>query len=407
MKKNKLVNCPICNSNRAINLLTLNCGKLDKSFLYQFVRVKACKNCGHIYNFLFPSEIRALKKYYDKEYAPLNLSSPDKSSDRPGSENPFTIKRYTRLFNLISPYIKKDFRILDIGCAAGGFLHFLSKKGFTKLSGIDISQKYVDFAKRKGDYNVKIGSAESIPFSKNSFNLLIADQVIEHLVCPLSAFKEAKKVLVNGGLFFISTPDAARYNKLFFFDFYWFLLREHIQHFDIFHLKMLAEKEGFKLLKVHKDEISVMSKKMRLPIINAIFRLTAKRKRMIIKKKCFKLKKEIEQYIINSFKEMNKRKKIIDDLVKSKKPLYIWGIGREFLYLYENTGLKNGNIVALIDINPYKRKMFKVNGQKIVEPSVLKLKKANSVLIVTATAHFEKIKERARKIGYTSQILKI
>ncbi|GAH41270.1 unnamed protein product, partial [marine sediment metagenome] len=85
VKNNDLVNCPICNSNKALNMLDLNCGNLDNSTLYQSVKINACTECSHIFNRLSLEEIEGLKKYYNEEYAPLNLSSTDKFGDRPGS----------------------------------------------------------------------------------------------------------------------------------------------------------------------------------------------------------------------------------------------------------------------------------------------------------------------------------
>ncbi|MHA1410903.1 MAG: hypothetical protein ACTSQY_11450, partial [Candidatus Odinarchaeia archaeon] len=145
MEKNKLVNCPICNSNRAVNLLNLDCGNLDNSALYQSVKIDACMECGHIYNRLPLDKIDGLVKYYNEEYAPLNLSSTDKLGDRPGSNNPFTFKRHSQLYSLISPHIHRDSKILDVGCAMGGFLDYLHEQGFNKLYGIDIVENYVSY----------------------------------------------------------------------------------------------------------------------------------------------------------------------------------------------------------------------------------------------------------------------
>jgi len=408
MENNDLVNCPICNSNKALNMLDLNCGNLDNSTLYQFVKINACTECGHVHNCLSPGEIDGLGKYYNEEYAPLNLGSTDKIGDRPGSDNPFTFKRHSQLYSLISSYVHSDSRILDVGCAMGSFLEYLHKQGLNKLYGIDIIENYVSYAKKKGDHNIKLGSAESIPFDDNSFDLLALDQVMEHLVEPIQALKEAKRVLIDGGLLCIGVPDASRYDEMYFFDFYWFIMREHIQHFDVEHLKLLAEMEGFELVSFGKSETPMMSKKMILPNLNAIFRLTGvQMKRLNITENCFKLKREIEQYVANDFEKLNKKRKIITDLVVSQKPLYVWGIGREFLYLYENVGLKNCNIIGLIDVNPYKQNTFSVDGKRIMDKSILEKATSNSALIISAIAHTKQIKNALSEIGYCGQIVEV
>ncbi len=405
MKGNKLVNCPICRSNKEINILDLNCGNLDNSTLYQSVKINVCTECGHIYNRLSLDEIDGLTKYYNEEYAPLNLSSTDTIGDRPGSNNPFTYQRHTQLYNLISSYVNNDSKVLDVGCAMGGFLDFLHAKGLDSLHGVDVIEDYVNYAKKKGDYNIKLGSAESIPFEDNSFDLLVLDQVLEHLVEPVKAFREAKRVLVDGGLFCIGVPDASRYDKIYFFDFYWFLMREHLQHFDVEHLKLLAEIEGFELVSVSKTETAMMNENMLLPNLNVICRLTGNVNKMEITQESFTLKKEIEKYLSNELESLKNRKVVIERLIKSKKPVFAWGIGREFLYLYESAGLKYCNIVGLIDANPHKQKNFILDGKKIMDRTILSRATPDSVLIIAAIAHTDLIEKELKDTGYSGEVL--
>jgi len=405
MKTKELVNCPLCDSSKAINMLDLNCGNFDNSTLYQTVKVNACKKCGHVYNRLSSDDIVGLLKYYNEEYAPTNMGSTDKTGDRPGSNDKNTLGRYDQLYDALSKYINNDVRVLDIGCAMGGFLDYLHAKGIKSLSGIDPAKKYVNYAKQKGNYTIKLGSAESIPFEDNSFDLLVMDEVLEHLVEPRKAFQEARRVLVDGGLFCIGVPDASRYDKTYFFDFFWFLMREHIQHFDIEHIKLLAESEGFELVGFSKSETLMMSEKMILPNLNVILRLTGKRNEIKVTKKCFSLTKEIEIYVANEFGRLNKKKAIIHRLVESQRPVYAWGIGREFLYLYESAGLKQCAIAGLIDANPYKQNNCVLGGKKLMDRAILNKVTPDSILIITAVAHAAKIKNALACSGYSGEVL--
>jgi len=405
MKGNESLKCPVCGSSMAINMLELNCGNFDDSRLYQTVKVNACEQCGHVYNRLLPDEIVGLMKYYDEEYAPTNMGSTDKTGDRPGSNDKNTLGRYDQLYDALSKYINNDVRVLDIGCAMGGFLDYLCAKAIKSLSGIDPTQEYVNYAKQKGSYTIKLGSAESIPFEDNSFDLLVMDQVLEHLVEPIKAFQEAKRVLIDGGLFCIGVPDASRYDKTYFFDFFWFLMREHIQHFDSEHIKLLAESEGFELVGFSKSETPMMSEKMILPNLNMIFRLTGKRREIKVTKKCFSLTKEIETYVANELERLNNKKAVIHRLVESQRPVYAWGIGREFLYLYESVGLKYCNLVCLIDANPYKQNNCVLDGKKIMDRAILSKVTPDSVLIITAIAHAAKIENTLECIGYSGEVL--
>lgn len=392
--------CPICNSNKSIELLNLDGGKLDNSMLYNTIKIVECKNCGHVYNELYNGEENDLIEYYNIEYASSNLSSMvENIGDRPGSNNEFTINRYEQLFKMISRNLTKDSRILDVGCAKGGFLDFLNKKGFKNLFGIDVIKQYVDYCKDHYNYNIKLGTVYSIPHEDDSFDVIILDQVIEHLINVREAIVEIKRVLSKGGYLCIGIPDASRYKDSHFFDYYMFLMKEHVQHFDLEHLQMLLNQESFDLESFTKSEIPMMSDKMVLPNLYAVFYLNKRRK-------YFKLGNEIKLYINNQFIELDKKKKTISKLVIYQKPLYVWGIGREFLYLYENAGLKYCNIVGLIDDVTFKQN-FSVNGKKITDSSILKNRVPHSVLIITAFAHVEKIKNKALQIGYDGEILDV
>lgn len=396
--------CPICKSNKVTPLINLRCGNLDGSTLYKSAKIVSCKICGHVYNEISPKEIAGLNNYYNEEYTPVNISSPNKTGDMPGSSSIFSLQRYDNLFKLISSCVNKDSKILDGGCATGGFLYYLSKKGLSKLYGFDMSKKYIDQARKNRIGNVKVGDIESIPFNDHSMDLLVVDQVLEHVTEPIKAFKEAKRVLTSGGFFCISVPDAARYNKKYFFDFYWFLLREHLQHFDLKHLELLAAQEGFELVAYSRSETPMMSEKMLLPALSVAFRISGKNK-INISKKHFRLREQVKNYIAKNLKNLSKKKKIINKLIKSKKLVYAWGMGREFMYLYESADLKKCKIAGLIDANPYKQEKYSVGGNKIQDKSILKKASPDSVLVISAVAHTASIKNELKKIGYSGQIV--
>lgn len=406
MKPKELINCPLCTSPEVDELFDLNCGNFDNSTLYPSLHVRVCPRCGHIYNRLSSDEIVGLEKYYNEEYAPTNIGATDTTGDRPGSANRNTVERYRQLHAFISEYVTADSRVLDVGCAMGGFLDYLRAKGLSHLSGIDPTIDYVNYARRSREFAVKPGRAESIPFEDNSFDLLVMDQVLEHSVEPAEAFREARRVLVDGGVFCIGIPDAARYRETYFFDFFWFLMREHLQHFDLEHLKMLAARNGFELISSWATETYMMSDKMILPNLNALFRLTPQQE-------CdqprdngrFALRRDLEQYVAEERARLEKKKALIGALIESRRPVYAWGIGREFLYLYEAAGLKHCNIAGLIDANPHKRGSFTLEGARLVDSSALRDAAPNSVLVISAIAHTEAIRRSLGEIGCRCEVL--
>lgn len=408
--KNKLLTkeCPICNSTSQNEMLNLDCGKVDNSPIYQNVIVKQCSECGHIFNELYEEDWNGLLQYYNDEYALTNLSAPDKTGDRPGSESQNSINRFEHLYKLTQKYINADSKVLDIGCAMGGFLNHLKSKGLTLLNGIDFTENFVEHSKNNQNLNIKLGSADNIPFNENEFDILYMDQVLEHLLKPRKAFQEARRVLKKGGYFCIGVPNAMNYSENYIFDFFWFLMKEHIHHFDIKHLELLAQKEGFELVDYNFNNTPMMSSTTYLPNINAVFKLTGEPG--VNKKKVnntFDLSNILKKYIEEDFSKLSIKREIIQKIKFNNDPLYVWGIGREFLYLKQNTELMRCSIKALIDGNSYKREQLSVDGIKIQDPKILSNTTKDSQLIITASSYSNKLKSLSIELGFKGEIIEI
>ena len=404
MNSGFLLACPCCQFEGSEELLKLNCGNIDGSTLYPTLRLKACLHCGHIFNDLSPEEISGLEKYYNIEYAPANLSSVVTEGDRPGSGDVLTTDRYNNLFQILSSHFSANDNILDVGCALGGFLNYLRLKGFSALFGVDSTPTYVRHAQDRDFFTIEYGNAENLPFSANLFDAVIIEQVLEHLVNPAKAFREASRVLKEGGLFCIGVPDASRYAEYNFFDFYWVLLREHIQHFDTENLNRLAKQEGFELVEFVQNDHAIMSSKMVMPNLCSLFRKNGASVKDVSKAPTMTLQGKLKNYVKQELLRLEEKQRILDTLAEDGRPVYVWGIGREFLYLYEAAGLKKCNIVGLIDMNPC-RHNGSIDGINIGPPDQLYKADPAASVIITALAHVDSIKTFLKLHGFSGEVL--
>lgn len=105
------------------------------------------------------------------------------------------IKRYTKRNNL---------NILDVGCGTGALMLELSR--FGNISGIDMAQTAIDFCKSRGINNVRLGNALDIPYEDNSFDVVLALDVIEHIKEDELAMRELKRVLKPNGILITFVP---------------------------------------------------------------------------------------------------------------------------------------------------------------------------------------------------------
>ncbi len=104
--------------------------------------------------------------------------------------------------------------VLDIGCGAGHGSNILSKK-FSEVKGVDISSEAIEYARENwSQQNIEfiVGSALNIPFDKETFDIVTAFEVFEHIEDWRSFLLEVKRVLKKDGVLFISTPNKDMYS---------------------------------------------------------------------------------------------------------------------------------------------------------------------------------------------------
>ena len=95
-------------------------------------------------------------------------------------------------------------RILDVGCGTGANLKMLAAYG--SAEGVDISPQAVDFCRERGLDSVKLGAIEDLPYESDSFDLVTALDVVEHLDDDVGGLREMRRVLRPGGQVLLFVP---------------------------------------------------------------------------------------------------------------------------------------------------------------------------------------------------------
>jgi SAM-dependent methyltransferase len=98
----------------------------------------------------------------------------------------------------------QDLKILDVGCGTGANLKMLREYG--TAAGVDISQQAVDFCHERGLTDVQLGAAEELPHADETFDLVTALDVIEHLDDDLGGLNEIRRVLRPNGHALLFVP---------------------------------------------------------------------------------------------------------------------------------------------------------------------------------------------------------
>lgn len=95
-------------------------------------------------------------------------------------------------------------RILDAGCGTGTNLLEYSRLG--DATGVDAFAEAIELCRERGLDNVMQAPVEKLPFEPNSFDLLFATDVIEHLDDDVLALRELRRVAAGGARLVLTVP---------------------------------------------------------------------------------------------------------------------------------------------------------------------------------------------------------
>jgi ubiquinone/menaquinone biosynthesis C-methylase UbiE len=91
----------------------------------------------------------------------------------------YYLEKRLNLIKKICP--DKNTKILDVGCGTGALLYNLMESGYNNLWGIDNSAKMVEIANQKIPNRIIRGDMLNLPFSSESFDLVISIVSLHHL----------------------------------------------------------------------------------------------------------------------------------------------------------------------------------------------------------------------------------
>jgi len=101
--------------------------------------------------------------------------------------------------------IHDDFTLLDIGCNKGQLLKSIRNTNKQcKLFGVDIEPGILSLKIDNCDF--RVSDVTNLPFENNSFNIVFALSILEHIHDLDSAIKEISRVLKPQGFAIISSP---------------------------------------------------------------------------------------------------------------------------------------------------------------------------------------------------------
>lgn len=270
------IGCPLCEHDSYGSLASLVDVTYDIPGDFQVVR---CKGCRHIFLNPRPTLVSILD-CYPKEYAPyldvqttashngaLGQDSPsipgsveraegmdadNRDRDRSWRRVPRAILRWLWEENatLVPNPPRAESRMLEVGCAHGGFLLEAQRAGW-RVEGVEPSTQAARVARQRG-FAVHEGFLGDFPSQdRELYDWIAFWMVFEHVPNPREFLRQARELLRSGGVITLSVPNAATWER-WLFGRHWlgYDAPRHLQVFTASKLRDLLEAEGFREVRV-------------------------------------------------------------------------------------------------------------------------------------------------------------
>ena len=188
-----------------INLETESCDL--KSWNNNSSGFSCCKHQNGFYIFLKPDEISKSDEYSEND--PYTVIENLNSS--------FHQRRLNCTLELLKDMPKfENSKLLDLGCGQGHFTDVI-KKTYTnyEVFGLDYSISAIDFANSNfKNIDFVVANAYSPPYPNEYFDVVVLNNIWEHVPDPLNLLKSISRVLKPNGNLIISTPSRYRLTNL-------------------------------------------------------------------------------------------------------------------------------------------------------------------------------------------------
>jgi len=226
MKGLESIKCPLC-------------GEADEKELFykDSWRIVHCSNCKLVYVNPRVNEEQSKKLYNQQSISPMEYYKENEEGD---------YKTFKKRLKIVEKYAKKG-KMLDIGCNIGTFLKAAKESGWD-CYGTDINKKVKGECIKKG-IKFYAKPLQKIKFKGNFFDVVVMDDLIEHVHSPKSLLKEVVRILKPGGLIFIVTPDVESVTfKVLKKRWHHLKPKEHIVYFSRVTIRRLLEIYDLKIV---------------------------------------------------------------------------------------------------------------------------------------------------------------
>ncbi len=379
--------CPVCGRSEGKLLFRQQFAAMSAGSLLAGYEVVICRGCGAGYADAIPPQAAFDEHYREMSKYEYQL--------RGGRESEYDLARFRATAEMIDQLApSRSIRILDVGCATGGLLALLKERGYANVWGLDPSPVCAGAARRLYGVEVVTGSLGDLQFGQlgPQFDLVILSGVLEHIREVQWAIGLLAGLLADGGLMFVSVPDATRFAAEEDAPLQQFST-EHINFFSPVSLDNAMQAAGFVPLASRQNAYPQEHGTV-MPVVDAMYQLrpggkyraknnvgaiiAAGTRRVPdlrtrrVRATLFDRETEpaLVEYIRRSWEVDESVHTAISAIVARGQPIIVWGVGTHTLRLLAASRLAEARIAAFVDSNPrYQGKQL--HGRPIIAPDEL------------------------------------
>lgn len=105
-------------------------------------------------------------------------------------------------------------RILDVGCSVGNFGSLLKKERNAEVWGVEIDPQASSIAAGKLDRVICGEFSSALPLPRRSFDCVVFNDVLEHMVDPVPAIRHAAELVRESGQVIASIPNVRYFRNI-------------------------------------------------------------------------------------------------------------------------------------------------------------------------------------------------
>ena len=218
----------------------------DDRYAYpgQFTLMR-CSNCDHVFldcDFTSSQLGELYTNYYPRKTFDLAQYKPDIEKIGLGAW-------FNGLKSSAFRRVPKNVRLLDVGCGFGETLGYHAARG-CDVYGVEADENIRRVAEKFG-FKVHVGLFDDSIYEPEFFDYVTMDQVIEHVIDPLSTLRGVSRILKPGGSAIFSTPNAGGWGaKIFGRRWINWHAPYHVQFFSRRSLRLAAKQAGLVLAEI-------------------------------------------------------------------------------------------------------------------------------------------------------------